>query len=111
MKVPIINLNFCKKKFSAFVNASFKRFRFAPKTILLDIALYFESSSSLRQIQKFLQNHMSVCVSHISIYRWIRHFAPFFRTVFYFLLQKANLQSDEWHYYSLIELFILKLPF
>ncbi len=36
-------------------------------------------------------------VSHVSIYRWIRHFAPFFKTISNFLLQKANLQSDEWH--------------
>ena len=54
-------------------------------------------SSSLRQIQRFLKNHMSVSVSHVSIYRWIRHFAPFFKTISNFLLQNANLQSDEWH--------------
>ena len=38
---------------------------------------------------------MSVRVSHICIYRWIRHFAPFFRTLSCFLLQKANLHTDK----------------
>ncbi len=40
---------------------------------------------------------MFIRVSHVSIYRWIRHFASFFKTVSHFFLQKANLQSDEWH--------------
>ena len=44
-----------------------------------------------------MQNHWNVCVSHVSIYRWIRHFASFFKTVSHFLLQKANLQSDQWY--------------
>lgn len=79
------------------MKASFKRFRFATSVIVDALALYFEASCSLRQIQRFLQNHRSVSVSHVSIYRWIRHFAPFFKTVSNFLLQRANLQSDEWH--------------
>lgn len=90
-------INFYKKKFPSFTKAFFKRFRFPPNVILCALSLYFKTSSSLRQIQRFLKNHMSVCVSHVSIYRWIRHFASFFKTVSYFLLQKANLHSDEWH--------------
>ena len=39
----------------------------------------------------------NISVSHISIYRWIRHFSSFFKTVSEFLIQKANLQYDEWH--------------
>ena len=97
IKVPFENLNFFKKNFPNFCRASFKRFRFAPNIILYALVLYFENSCSFRQIQKFLKRFFSVCVSHVSIYNWIRHFASFFKTVSNFLLQKANLQSDEWH--------------
>ena len=38
---------------------------------------------------------MSVGVSHVSIYRWICHFSDFFRIVSCFLLQKADLHTDE----------------
>lgn len=97
IKVPRVLPNFQKKKLPAFAAASFKRFRFHPKTILMALSLYFESSCSLRQIQWFLYCHYSIAVSHVTIYRWIRHFTPFFKTVSHLLLQTANLQSDEWH--------------
>lgn len=97
IKVPISPFTFKKTKFPPFVSASFKRFRFSPTIILTALSLYFECSSSLRQIQRFLKYHFHIRVSHVSIYRWIRHFAAFFKTVSNFLLQHANLQSDEWH--------------
>ncbi len=39
---------------------------------------------------------MLVRVSHISVYRWIRYFTLFFRTIAHFLLQKVDLRSDKW---------------
>ena len=84
---------FCKKKFSTFTKASFKKFRFAD-IILAVLTLYFEAYFSLRQIQSLLNRHMSVCVSHVSIYGCIAHFAPFYRTVSHFLPQKSDLLFD-----------------
>ncbi len=37
------------------------------------------------------------CCFHVTIYRWIRRFTPFFKAVSNPLLQTANLQSNEWH--------------
>ena len=60
-------------------------------------SLYFQSSRSLRQIQWFLYSHCCIAVFHVTIYRWIRRFTPFFKAVSNPLLQTANLQSNEWH--------------
>ena len=44
-----------------------------------------------------MEKTFNISVSHISIYRWIRYFSAFFKSVSKFLIQKANLKSDEWH--------------
>ena len=80
---------FCKKKFSTFTKASFKKFRFA-HIILAVLTLYFEAYFPLRQIQSLLNRHMSVCVSHVSIYRCIRYFTSFFKTFFTFFCKRLT---------------------
>ena len=55
VKVPIFCTVAKKKLIPKFMLPSFKRFRFSPNIILTTLALYFESSTSLRQIKIFLE--------------------------------------------------------
>ena len=97
IKVPIAAPLLKKKSFSKFAAACFKRFRFSPQIILFTLILYFENACSLRKIKRFLLQQYHICVSHVSIWRWLNHFAAFFRSTSHFLLQNADFQSDEWH--------------
>ena len=57
IKVPIININFCKKKFPAFTKASFQRFRFASNYILLRFTLRLTALSD-----RYKHYRISICL-------------------------------------------------
>lgn len=61
------------------------------------MSLYFDSPSSLRQVQRAITKLYSIYISHVSIYNWIRHFSHIFKDISNFFLSNANLYSDQWH--------------
>lgn len=66
-------------------------------TILTALNLYFVCNSSTRQVSAFLLQTLNVKVSHVTIFFWVRKFAPLFDVIKDSYLSSINLNSDEWH--------------
>lgn len=76
---------------------SFTRMRFKLHTILTALNLYFVCNSSTRQISAFLLQTQNLSVSHVTISKWVRKFAPMFEVIKERFMPSVDLNSDEWH--------------
>ena len=98
IKVPTIHPNFYKKKFPTFATASFKKISFLHQMLFYMLLLFILKLLALSDRYKdYWENRcLFVFLTFLFIVGCVI-LLLFFRTVSHFLLQKANLQSDEWH--------------
>jgi transposase-like protein len=85
---------------SAFLHGKpdFSGMRFPLHVILLALNLFYSCNVSTRKISAFLLSSLAVRVSHVSVSRWIKLFAPAFSQLASDLSRSIRLSdSDEWH--------------
>lgn len=76
-----------------------KRMRHPLHIVLTAITLYFIGNSTLRKIRDTLLLTHKVKVSHVTIAKWCKKFAPFLAGISRTYKDQVNLSdSDEWHF-------------
>lgn len=77
---------------------SFSGHRFNVNTIITAINLYFALNATTRAISNYLLDYLNIKVSHVTISKWIKKFAKYFKSISDKLTKSLNLgDSDEWH--------------
>ena len=78
---------------------SMKRMRHPMYLILAALNYYFLSDASTRQVKHLMSTIHQVSISHVTISKWVKRFAPVFQTIADHLTNKMNFaNSDEWHF-------------
>lgn len=78
---------------------SFKGMRHSLYIVLQALNYYFCCNSTTRKVSQVLYMTHQVKVSHVTISKWIKRFAPVFKQIATDKLLVANLSdSDEWHF-------------
>ena len=76
---------------------SFKSFRFPPHIVFTVLYLYFDANVSSRKARRFLSRNYNIVISHVTICRWAKVFAPWFSEISKEIIETLVLKSDEWH--------------
>lgn len=78
---------------------SLKGMRYPFHVVLTALILYFIGNSTLRKVSETLKLAHNIDVSHVSIHKWIKRFAPAFINTAEQYKEQINLaDSDEWHF-------------
>jgi transposase-like protein/DNA-directed RNA polymerase subunit RPC12/RpoP len=78
---------------------SFKGMRHSLHTVLCALNYYFCGNSTTRKISHILHMVHQINVSHVTISKWIKRFAPVFKKIATDKLLGINIcDSDEWHF-------------
>jgi transposase-like protein len=78
---------------------SFKGMRHSLHIVLCALTYYFCGNSTTRKVAQTLYLVHQVKISHVTISKWIKRFAPVFKIIASDLLLGLNLRdSDEWHF-------------
>lgn len=98
-KVPkLINVKLPSSEFKP-QNFSFKGMRHPLFIVLCALNYYFCDNSTTRKVAQTLYMVHQVKVSHVTISKWVKRFAPIFKMIADDRLSKINLcDSDEWHF-------------
>ena len=78
---------------------SFNGMRHSLYTVLCALNYYFCGNTTTRKVAQILYMVHQIRVSHVTISKWIKRFAPVFKKISDDLLSTVNLcDSDEWHF-------------
>jgi transposase-like protein len=78
---------------------SMKRMRHPLPVVLLALNYFFMANVTTRKAAQLLWASHQVSISHVTISRWIKRFAPVFQTIAQFIQAQLVLSdSDEWHF-------------
>lgn len=78
---------------------SMKRMRHPLHIVLAALNYYFMANVTMRKASQLLSANHQVDISHVTISKWIKRFAPVFQSISNLLQQQVNLaDSDEWHF-------------
>ena len=78
---------------------SMKRMRHPLHIVLAVLNYYFIANATMRKTSLLLSAVHNVYVSHVTISKWIKRFAPVFQAISEQLQKQINLaDSDEWHF-------------
>lgn len=77
--------------------SNFKRLRFPLFIVMQALMLFYVCNSPARKISRFLHLAFNVKVSHVTICKWIKCFAPIFQQKSFSYLSNLDFNSDEWH--------------
>ena len=80
-----------------FGKTDFKRMRYPVHIIISALSMFYLGKSSFRNIALILRITNNVKVSHTTISKWCKKFAPLFNNISLELMPMLNFDSDEWH--------------
>lgn len=76
---------------------NFNRLRFPLFVVMQALMLFYVCNSPARKISRFLKLSFNIKVSHVTICRWIKCFAPIFQEKSFSYMPYLDFNSDEWH--------------
>ena len=76
---------------------NFKRLRFPLFVVMQALMLFYVCNSPARKISRFLLLAFNIKVSHVTICKWIKCFAPIFQQKAFSYVSNLDFNSDEWH--------------
>lgn len=76
---------------------NFKRLRFPVFIVMQVLMMFYVCNSPARKISRFLKLSFNVTISHVTICRWVKCFAPMFQEKSFSYISQLDFNSDEWH--------------
>lgn len=76
---------------------NFKRLRFPIFVVMQALMLFYVANSPARKISRFLFLAFNIKVSHVTICKWVKCFAPIFQQKSFDFNSDLDFNSDEWH--------------
>ena len=80
-----------------FGKTNFKRLRFPLFVVMQALMLFYVANSPARKISRFLFLSFNIKVSHVTICKWVKYFAPIFQEKAFSFSSNLDFNSDEWH--------------
>lgn len=75
----------------------FKRLRFPVFIVMQALMLFYVANSPARKISRFLFLAFNIKISHVTICKWAKCFAPIFQQKSFSYISDLDFSSDEWH--------------
>lgn len=76
---------------------NFKRLRFPVFIVMQVLMMFYVCNSPARKISRFLYLSFNVKISHVTVCKWIKCFAPMFQQKSFSYISQLDFNSDEWH--------------
>lgn len=76
---------------------NFKRLLFPIFVVMQALMLFYVANSPARKISRFLFLAFNIKVSHVTICKWVKCFAPIFQQKSFDFNSSLDFNSDEWH--------------